>query len=80
VLTDIYRASEKPIRGVGPELILESIKKDSPNVASQIITDREGIVDYFAKTLKPGDVFLTLGAGDVWKIGAEILERLSNRS
>ncbi|MEA3312240.1 MAG: UDP-N-acetylmuramate--L-alanine ligase [candidate division WOR-3 bacterium] len=80
VLTDIYKASEKPIPGVGPELILESIKKDSPNVASQIITDREGIVDYFVKTLKPGDVFLTLGAGDVWKIGAEILERLSQVS
>ncbi len=80
VVTDIYRASEQPIEGVGPELILESIKKEAPNASSQIITDREKIVDYFAKTLKPGDVFLTLGAGDVWKIGAEILERVSARN
>jgi UDP-N-acetylmuramate--alanine ligase len=80
VLTDIYRASEKPIRGIGPELILESIRKDAPKVSSRIIADRDKIVEYLLKTLKPGDVFLTLGAGDVWKIGARILERLSQTS
>jgi UDP-N-acetylmuramate--alanine ligase len=79
VLTEIYRASEKPIPGVGPELIQEAIKKDAPGVSSQIIADRDKIVDYFTQTLKPGDVFLTLGAGDVWKIGARILECISHR-
>jgi UDP-N-acetylmuramate--alanine ligase len=29
------------------------------------------------RQLKAGDVFLTLGAGDGWKVGLEILERLS---
>jgi len=78
VLTDIYRASEKPIPGVGPELILEAIKKDSPDTSVQLIKKREKIIDYFCETLKPGDVFLTLGAGDVWKIGARILEKISS--
>lgn len=80
VLTDIYEASEEPIPDVGPELILASIKKDAPKVSPQLITDRDKITDYFTQTLKPGDVFLTLGAGDVWKIGAKILERLSARN
>lgn len=77
VLTEIYRASEKPIPGVGSELIEESIKKDAPGVSVRIITNRDKIADYYVNTLKPGDVFLTLGAGDVWKIGARILEKLS---
>lgn len=77
VMTDIYRASEKPIPGVGPELILESISNDAPDVSAQVITDKDRIVDYYVQILKPGDVFLTLGAGDVWKIGARILAKLS---
>lgn len=77
VLSSIYKASEKPIPGVGPELIEESIKKDAPEVSVKVLEDRDKIVEYFAKTLKPGEVFLTLGAGDVWKIGARILESIS---
>jgi len=29
---------------------------------------------YLKKNLKPGDMLLTLGAGDVWKVGAELLK------
>lgn len=78
VLTDIYKASERPIPGVSSELILESIKRDASKVKAQVISDRKKIVDYFSETLTPGDVFLTLGAGDVWKIGSAILERMSS--
>lgn len=77
VITEIYKASEEPIAGVGSELILESIRKDAPRVSSRIIYEPDDIVDYYTQTLKPGDVFLTLGAGDIWKIGARILEKLS---
>lgn len=77
VITEIYRASEDPIPDVGPELILESIRRDAPQVSSRIIENADNIVEYYLQTLKPGDVFLTLGAGDVWKTGARILEKLS---
>ena len=30
--------------------------------------------EYLAKTLKPGDLFVTMGAGDNWKIGRAVLE------
>jgi UDP-N-acetylmuramate--alanine ligase len=33
-------------------------------------------VNRLKKTLKPGDLLLTLGAGDVWKIGEDILKKL----
>jgi len=80
VLTEIYRASEEPIEGVGPELILESIRSQAQGVTALLLADREKIVEHYVKTLKPGDVFLTLGAGDVWKIGAAILEKFSHQS
>jgi UDP-N-acetylmuramate--alanine ligase len=33
-------------------------------------------VDYLKQNLKPDDVLLTLGAGDVWKVGEQILEEM----
>ncbi|NLI99317.1 UDP-N-acetylmuramate--L-alanine ligase [bacterium] len=80
VLTDIYKASERPIPGVSSELIEQSIKKAAPKVSVQVMSDRKKIVEYFSQTLNPGDVFLTLGAGDVWKIGSVIIERMSCRT
>jgi UDP-N-acetylmuramate--alanine ligase len=36
----------------------------------------EDAVSYLKANLKPGDILLTLGAGDVWNVGMEILETL----
>jgi UDP-N-acetylmuramate-alanine ligase len=38
--------------------------------------DRPGIVDYLCESTRPGDLVLTLGAGDVGQLGAEFLARL----
>ena len=37
--------------------------------------DRRGIVDHLCASTRPGDLVLTLGAGDVWKIGEDLLRR-----
>ena len=37
---------------------------------------REKIAEYAAGALKKGDLLITLGAGDVWKIGEQVVERL----
>ncbi|MBN2379484.1 UDP-N-acetylmuramate--L-alanine ligase [candidate division WOR-3 bacterium] len=79
VITEIYPASEKPIPGVGPELIEKSIKEAAPKVKVRIITDPRDILDYFEKSLEPGDVFLSLGAGDVFKIGKAIFDVKSGK-
>ena len=39
--------------------------------------DKEGAVEYVLSEMKKGDVLLTLGAGDVWKLGEKVLERLN---
>jgi UDP-N-acetylmuramate--alanine ligase len=78
-LLDIYPASEPPIEGVTTEAL------------ARRITERSGKPTYYAKSFqvaaimastaaKPGDMILTLGAGNVSQLGPQILERLSTRS
>jgi UDP-N-acetylmuramate--alanine ligase len=42
------------------------------------ISDREKIVRHMVSVLKKGDLMITLGAGDVWKLGEQVVERLTH--
>ena len=72
-LLEIYAASEKPIAGVSAELIAEKMKNGRfiPN----FIDASERIIEM----AKPGDVILTMGAGDVNSLAAVIADGLSKR-
>ena len=71
---DVYPAGEKPMKGVDSKLILDSMKK-----AGAAGGPFPGALE-LAKQLKPGDVVLTLGAGDVWKVGEDLLRRRRGQS
>jgi UDP-N-acetylmuramate--alanine ligase len=75
VIMDIYAAGEKPIPGVSAQALYEGVKKHGHKDAA-FIPDREKVLDHLAGTVKKGDIVLTLGAGDVWKIGEQLVERL----
>jgi len=72
MLMDIYPAGETPIEGVNTENLLKGIK--NINKDAEYIRDRSEILNRLEKELKKGDTLLTLGAGDVWKIGEEFLK------
>ncbi len=72
ILMDIYPAGEKPLPGVNSELLYRGIKDTGKDI--EYIRDRDEILDYLDAELKEGDMMLTLGAGDVWKIGEEFLK------
>ncbi len=74
-LTEIYPAGEKPIEGISTSLIVESIQKHE-NRNAVIIEKFEDIPEVIAKSSRKGDVIVTLGAGDIYKSGRLILERL----
>lgn len=74
ILTDIYPAREKPIPGVTGEVLLKPVQQNGVNAA--YVHSPEDIPGVLAPQLQPGDVVVTLGAGDVWKIGERLLERL----
>jgi UDP-N-acetylmuramate--alanine ligase len=74
-ITEIYAAGEQPIPGVSGTILAESIKAAGhPSVT--FIERKETMPDQVLPHLKPGDLVLTLGAGDIWKAGTGILARL----
>ncbi|MBI4680894.1 MAG: UDP-N-acetylmuramate--L-alanine ligase, partial [Nitrospirae bacterium] len=72
ILMDIYPAGEKPLNGINSEVLLKGIKDSVKDIA--YIKERGEILNYLDEELKKGDTLITLGAGDVWKIGEELLK------
>lgn len=75
VVLDVYPAREDPIPGVTSELIIEAARAAGADVTP--VHDKAEIPDAVAGMAKPGDLVLTMGAGDVTDLGPLILERLS---
>lgn len=72
-LLEIYAASEKPIPGVSAELIAESMKNG--HFVPNFVQASERVIEM----AKPGDVIITLGAGDVNSLAPIIAEGLAKR-
>jgi len=75
VLLDIYPAGEKPVEGITSDVLAGKIETERQ--CEVVRTDREGALAYVVTEMKKGDILLTLGAGDVWKLGEKVLERLN---
>lgn len=71
ILMDIYPAGEEALNGVDAETLASGIREAGNDI--EYIRDRGRVLDCLKRELKEGDVLLTLGAGDVWKIGEELL-------
>lgn len=76
VVMDIYAAGEQPIEGVSAEKLLAGIKSHGHKDA-QFIPDAQDAADWLAANVREGDLVITLGAGDVWKVGEALYKRLS---
>jgi UDP-N-acetylmuramate--alanine ligase len=74
IVLPIYAASEEPIPGVTSERLVEQIKKFGHRDVSYA-PDVAGVQKILEDKLQEGDLLLTLGAGDVWKIGDEFLRK-----
>jgi len=74
-LTGIYAAGEDPIPGVKVEDLYEGIKGHGHKDVT-LVPDKNQIVERVLPRLRSGDMVITLGAGDVWKVGEKLIERL----
>ncbi len=74
-LLDIYPAGEKPIEGINAEAVLKEIRANGYKDANYV-SERDVFIRDIAGRLRPQDVLLTLGAGDVWKAGEDLLARM----
>jgi UDP-N-acetylmuramate--alanine ligase len=76
VVLPIYAASEAPIAGVSGEALSECIRAHGHRNVICLSSLAE-CVDHLEAHLASGDLLLTLGAGDVYRVGEMVLERMS---
>jgi len=65
VLTDVYAAGEPPQAGVSGRLVLRAVLDAQPSLPVTYLPRRDDLVAHGLRGARPGDVVLTLGAGDV---------------
>lgn len=75
LLTEVYAAGERAIAGVSGELIFEGLQALGHRHAV-FLPDKGELAGHLLRVLQAGDVVLTLGAGDIWKTGEEVLRGL----
>ncbi|MBU2702987.1 UDP-N-acetylmuramate--alanine ligase [Sporomusaceae bacterium BoRhaA] len=75
ILTDIYAAGEDAIDGINGEVIKEEVEQKAKQQVTYI-ADLAKIARYLAEIVEPGDLVITMGAGNIYKAGEELVERL----
>jgi UDP-N-acetylmuramate--alanine ligase len=78
IVTDIYPAGEPPIPGVHARSLAEGIGARTGRDI-RYVGDRAEVVEALLRAIRPGDLVLTLGAGDVGAIADQVRERLAAR-
>jgi UDP-N-acetylmuramate--alanine ligase len=77
-LSDIYGAGERVIPGLSGFDLFQGVK-DSGHQAVYYVPERKELAAEMWGCLRPDDVVVTMGAGDIWRTGEEILTLLASR-
>jgi len=78
IISEIYAAGETPVPGVTADLIVNAVSEhENRNV--HYFRTLEEITDFLYRTAEPGDLILTMGAGNIRTAGIQLVERLKER-
>lgn len=72
IMAEIYAAREKNIHKISSRELITEIKKEQPAKEAYYFSSLEEIATFVANNAQPGDVVITMGAGDIYKV-AEML-------
>jgi UDP-N-acetylmuramate--alanine ligase len=75
ILTEIYPAGEDRIEGVEARALFEGIREHGHKNVTYF-SEKKEIVDHLLRVIAPGDLVITLGAGDIWQVAEELVSRL----
>ena len=78
IITPLYGAGEEPLPGIHSELLSRGIR-DHGHRAVTLCDSKEDAASVLMDEMKPGDVVLTLGAGDIHLVGTEVLKRMDDK-
>jgi UDP-N-acetylmuramate--alanine ligase len=73
ILTDVYAAGEAPIPGITGELIATAVRAAHPDQEVRYVPTWQGLIAELNAELRPGDLCLTLGAGDLTTLPDQLL-------
>ncbi len=73
LVTDVYAAGEAPRAGVSGQLIVDAVTTRHPDASVAYVPGRAALVARLRQLLRPGDLCLTLGAGDLTTLADELL-------
>lgn len=79
VLMDVYGAGETPVPGVTGKTVLDALLQHQPKAQAAYFPHRGDIEAYVASRVRPGELVMTMGAGDVTTIGPDLVRALSAR-
>jgi len=71
LVVDVYGAGERPIPGVSSDQIVERMRQAGHDASRH---DLASAARYLRATVDPGDLIVTLGAGDVWRVAAALVD------
>jgi len=77
IVTDVFAAGEEPIEGVDGEALAGAIRAHGHRDVRHL--PRQGLAAALLPLVEEGDLVITLGAGDVGQVGAELLAMLEDR-
>jgi UDP-N-acetylmuramate--alanine ligase len=80
VLTDIFLSREKPMPGITGDLLADKMKNIRGNAAVEYVKNKLDIPSALADIVRPRDLVITLGAGDIRAAGETFLDRAGRMS
>ena len=78
IISEIYGAREEPIKGVTSQLIFFELKKKMKNKCI-LLSNLNELEKTINGIIKPGDLLLTMGAGDIWRYNEYYVEQMKRR-
>ena len=73
VVTDVYSAGERPVPGVSGRLVADAVRAQDPRLPVTYAPGREELRHAVGAVLQPGDLCVTLGAGDLTTLPDDML-------
>ena len=73
---DVYPAGEAPVPGVSGKTFLNVVLEHEGHPQADFVAHRVDVVPHLMEKLQPGDLVITMGAGDVTAMGPQIIDAL----
>ena len=79
VVMDVFGAEQEPIPGVTGALVVDGVRLAAPDRQVVYTPHHDETIEYLADEVRPGDLVVTLGCGDVWMVADGAIARIRER-